>query len=305
MNPRAGAHSCRARVDRLVGLLARRGLRSEILTDLDEVADRANHWHNHRRLRALVGVGGDGTAAELVNRTAPGVPVTMLPAGNQNLVARYLNLGETPEAVCQTIVDGRVAWLDAGNAGGRLFVLMVSCGFDAEVVQRVHKRRTGYIRTRDYFKPVFELIRSYKYPELQVCWEYGEVAAARVLSRPAVVRWLFAFNLPCYGGGLRLAPRALATDGLLDVCAFRRGSLWHGLRYAAAVLLRQHQDLADCATRRVRWLRVTSEAKVPYQLDGDPGGYLPVEVEVLPARLALLVPAARAKRFQQNSSPGR
>ncbi|MHC4177577.1 MAG: hypothetical protein ACYSWU_08725, partial [Planctomycetota bacterium] len=72
----------------------------------------------------------------------------------------------------------------------------------------------------------------------------------------------------------------------------------HGLRYTAAVLLGRHQAMADCTTRRVRRLRITSEAEVPYQLDGDPGGFLPVDVEVLPGRLALVVPAAEAKRFQ-------
>jgi diacylglycerol kinase family enzyme len=29
---------------------------------------------------------------------------------------------------------------------------------------------------------------------------------------------------------------------------------------------------------------------VPYQLDGDPGGFLPLDIEVLPERLTLWVP---------------
>ncbi len=40
-------------------------------------------------------------------------------------------------------------------------------------------------------------------------------------------------------------------------------------------------------------VRFTSDEKVAYQLDGDPGGVLPVEVEVLPKRLTLLVPSDR------------
>lgn len=297
VNLTAGPRSAQRRVDRLVQLLVERGFRTEILTELDAVAERANHWHAEGRLRTLVGVGGDGTAAELVNRIAPGVPLTMLPAGNENLLARYLKLGRTPEAVCRTIVDGALVRLDAGRAGQRIFLLMIGCGFDAEVVRRVHDHRTGHIRKRNYFKPILELIRSYEYPELRVYWGDGDTDAAQLQSPPAVVRWLFAFNLPCYGGGLRLAPRADCTDGLLDVCAFRRGSLWHGLQYTAAVLLGQHQAMADCTIRRVQRLRITSQAEVPYQLDGDPGGLLPVDVEVLSGRLALVVPARQAKRF--------
>ena len=297
VNLTAGPRSAEPRVDRLAQLLAERGFRTEILTELDAVAERANHWHAERRLRTLVGVGGDGTAAELVNRIAPGVPLTMLPAGNENLLARYLKLGRTPEAVCRTIVDGALVRLDAGRAGHRIFLLMIGCGFDAEVVRRVHHHRTGHIRKRNYFKPILELIRSYEYPELRVYWGDGDTDAAQLQFPPAVVRWLFAFNLPCYGGGLRLAPRADGTDGLLDVCAFRRGSLWHGLQYTAAVLLGQHQGMADCTMRRVQRLRITSQAEVPYQLDGDPGGLLPVDVEVLAGRLALVVPARQAQRF--------
>jgi diacylglycerol kinase family enzyme len=297
VNPKAGPRSAQRRVERLVQLLGQRGFRVDVLREVDTVAEQANHWHAEGRLRALVGVGGDGTAAELVNRIAPGIPMTMLPAGNENLLARYLKLGQTPQNVCQTLVDGAVVRLDAGRAGRRIFLLMIGCGFDAEVVRRVHEDRTGHIHIRNYFKPILELIRSYEYPELRVYWGNGDAEVAEDRP-PDTVRWLFALNLPCYGGGLQLAPQANATDGLLDVCAFHRGSRWHTLKYTAAVLLGRHRTMADCTTRRVRRLRITSEAKVPYQLDGDPGGLLPVDVEVLPGRLTLVVPAPEAKRFR-------
>ena len=108
------------------------------------------------------------------------------------------------------------------------------------------------------------------------------------------MRWLFAFNLPCYGAGLQIAPEADGSDGLLDVCTFRHGGLWHGLYYTAAVLTGTHRWLTDFARRRAGRLRVTSDSKVPYQLDGDPGGFLPVEIEVLPKRLTLIVPQEKA-----------
>jgi diacylglycerol kinase family enzyme len=54
--------------------------------------------------------------------------------------------------------------------------------------------------------------------------------------------------------------------------------------------LKRHQQLPDWATARVTRLRIECDEQVPYQVDGDPGGMLPVEVEVLPARLCLLVP---------------
>ncbi len=41
---------------------------------------------------------------------------------------------------------------------------------------------------------------------------------------------------------------------------------------------------------RARRVRFASAATVHYQIDGDPGGTLPVEIETLPNRLTLIVP---------------
>lgn len=285
VNPKAGAKAAQPWADRLAELLRKQGFQTESFTDLAAATSQANQWHAEGRLRTLVGAGGDGTAAELVNRTVEGVPLTLLPAGNSNLLARYFHLSRDPKTLCRTIAEGVVARVDAGAANGRIFLLMASCGFDAEVVHRVHARRTGHISISSYFKPVAEVVWSYDYPEIRVHWE-GDGEGPPQLS----ARWLFVFNLPCYGGGFRIAPHADGSDGLLDVCSLRRGRFWPGLGYVAALLLRQHHRLADWTTHRVRRLRITSEANVPYQLDGDPGGFLPLDIQVLPSRLTLVVP---------------
>jgi len=294
VNPKAGRRSSPGRVDRLVARLGRRGFHVRVSTDLAEVAAEANRLHAQGQLRALVGVGGDGTAAELANRTAPGVPITLLPAGTANLIAKHLRLAATPEKLSETIAAGTLLQLDAGTAGGRLFLVMVSCGFDAEVVQRVHTHRQshgGHIGYRSYLKPILESIRSYEYPEIRIYCDQVSGDVPEDASSPVLARWAFAFNLPCYGWGLPLAPDAVGTDGLLDLCTFARGSLLHGLRYViAAQLGGRHRRLADCRMRRGRRFRMSCEQPVAYQLDGDPGGFLPVDVEVLPGRLTLVVP---------------
>lgn len=304
VNPKAGARSADARVARLVQLLRENRFEVAVFTNLDEIAHEANRLFNERRLRAMIAVGGDGTAAELVNRTVPGLPLAIFPAGNENLLARYFNLSPTPEECCRSVVEGALLRRDAGRAGGRIFLIMVGCGFDAAVVHSLHLNRTGHVSNASYFNPIMASIRHYDYPELRVYWCDGSVAKvdAAVPSEPGDaaesvsdgVRWLFAFNLPCYGAGLQIAPEADGSDGLLDICTFRHGGLWHGLYYTAAVLTGTHQRLTDFTRRRVAWLRVTSESKVPYQLDGDPGGFLPVEIEVLPKRLTLIVPQEKA-----------
>jgi diacylglycerol kinase family enzyme len=293
VNPHAGRRFAESRVERLEQVLRRQGLGVEVLTDLELLCRLANQLHAQGVLRAVVGVGGDGTAAELVNRTDPGVPITLLPSGTANLLARHLHLSSQPEELGRMIATGTVRQLDAGRAAGRIFLLMVGCGFDAEVVRQVHTYRQtggngGHIGYRSYLKPILQAIRSYRYPEIRIYWDQSEASVD--IPASLAVRWAFVFNLPCYGWGLPLAPAAVATDGLLDLCTFARGSLWHAVRYLATAQCGCHQRLADCTVRRVRRLRLTSEAPVAYQLDGDPGGVLPLEVETLPGRLTLVVP---------------
>ena len=164
INPKAGPRAARPWADGLADRLRKQGFQTDLFTDLAAATLQANQWHAEGCLRTLVGAGGDGTAAELVNRTVEGVPITLLPAGNSNLLARYFHLSKDPEMLCRTIAEGITARVDAGRANGRIFLLMAGCGFDAEVVHRVHARRTGHINITTYFKPVAEAICSYAFP---------------------------------------------------------------------------------------------------------------------------------------------
>jgi len=302
VNPKAGRRSPLGRVDRLVASLRQHEMEVEVLDAPGEAAEQANRLQERGELRAVVGVGGDGTAAELVNRTCPGVPITLLPAGTANLLAKYFRMPRRPESLAGSIIAGRCRRMDAGRAGGaagRIFLLMASCGFDAEVVRTVHALRDrfphgGHIGYASYLKPIFATIRNYEYPQLRIyCDEPDRGHSAGRPLEPVLARWAFVINVSRYGWGLNLAPQAVTTDALLDVCTFRRGSLCSGLWYlAAAQLGGWHGRLSDCVSSRARRIRIESDHRVPYQLDGDPGGWLPLEIEVLPERTTLVLPPA-------------
>jgi diacylglycerol kinase family enzyme len=122
------------------------------------------------------------------------------------------------------------------------------------------------------------------------------------LTETITARWAFVVNLPRYAGGLNFAPLASGCDGLLDVCTFREGSLWHGLRYLSGVVLGQHETMAGFSRVQTRRLRIESDSRVPYQLDGDPGGELPVDITIEPRRLTLLVDTAWAEKHAAGST---
>ena len=143
INPNAGHGPSARQVERLAELLGDDGFELVVLGSLDEVERTANLWHKQGLLWVLVGVGGDGTAAELVNRTEAGVPILMLASGTENLLAKYIGWSQSPEQLHETIVAGRLKVFDAARAGERIFLLMIGCGFDADVVRRVDASRTG------------------------------------------------------------------------------------------------------------------------------------------------------------------
>jgi len=288
VNPKAGARSGSHHIERLVECLKDRGLRAENVSDIAELQRQAQARMAAGTLRAVVAGGGDGTVSLVANRTPVGTPIAILPLGTENLLAKYLDLRLDPDGLAAVLQEGRLVRLDAGEANGRIFLLMVGCGFDAEVVRRMHQQRTGHINYLSYFKPILDSVRNYQYPELRITPldpDSGDQAGDQLLAK-----WVFVVNLPRYAAGLSLVPDADGTDGRLDVCTFREGSFLSGLMYLGAVIAGQHRDWEDCVTVQVRRLRIESDEPVPFQLDGDPGGYLPVDLRVLPQRLTLVVP---------------
>ena len=241
-----------------------------------------------------------------MNRTAPGIPIALFPLGTENLFARYLDMPRQPEELAEIIAAGTVVQHDAGDASGRLFALMIGCGFDAEVVRRVHLQRDGHITRCSYLKPIWESIRSYEYPLMRISYQVdspggtngsgGNGASESENWTVVEARFAFVVNVPRYALGLRFVPEAQADDGQLDLCTFSGGSFFHGLWYLGNLLLQNHRQLPDCMVRPVRRLRIESDRPVPYELDGDASGFLPLDVQIVPNRLTLIVPPGWPER---------
>ena len=286
VNETAGSGPKHRHVAALRHALKPAGFEVHVSSQIDELTHLTTELRRNDLLRAVVAVGGDGTVGAVLNATDPGTPICVLPLGTENLLAKYFQMSARPERIGELLEHGVTIQLDAGRANGRLFALLISAGFDAEVVRRVHAQRAGNITRWAYFKPIVQAIRSYEYPELRMCCEHEGAQGARV------GRWVFGVNLPRYARNLPIAPAAVATDGQLDWCLFERGSLGVGLWYLWHVVWRRHHQLPSVQTFRqgaCRLETVDPNAVVPYQLDGDVGGVLPVTIETIPRRLTALV----------------
>jgi diacylglycerol kinase (ATP) len=95
------------------------------------------------------------------------------------------------------------------------------------------------------------------------------------------------------GGGIRIAPEAVIEDGLADVTVVERVSLAEvaanlPILYSGA--LYSHPKVRHWRAARVR---AEAETEVPVELDGEPVGSLPLEIEALPQALRFIFPPFR------------
>jgi diacylglycerol kinase family enzyme len=301
-NAHSGIGRGRARVERLIRELGALGLPAQVAWTLAERSQLVAEAGRDPRSRCLVAVGGDGTVADLVNER-PEVPITVLPAGTENLFAQHFGMKRRPSAVAATVAAGRVEPLDLGFAAGRRFALMLGVGFDADVVSRHHRSRigsSGAMRPTHrgaYFDSVLRASCSYRFPNLTV--SVADPGREETLIGTSA----FVFNLPRYALGLPFAPRARGDDGLLDLVVFRDPGPWRALHYLWLVLRRAHLDRQGVYHRRVANVEVASAEPVPIQLDGDPAGILEPtggdgstwSVRVLPRAIRVVVPASYAR----------
>ena len=197
VNPNAGKGSRRHLTDQLASRLTEQGFQVRFVQELEELTERSHRLQSEGKLRAVVAAGGDGTAATLVNRIPPTAPMAILPLGTENLLAKYLDQIISPEHLSKIIHQGLVVHLDAGLAGDRVFLLMAGCGFDADVVRRMHQGRSGNITHFDYAKPLLASLRHYPFPRLQIDYEAGNRSGTHE-QKTIQARWAFIVNLPRY-----------------------------------------------------------------------------------------------------------
>jgi len=288
-NPYSGAADNRRRVDELARELAALAGPLRVLWDAREraalLADRAAM----ASCRVVVAAGGDGTRAQVINELPSGTPLAVFPAGTENLFAATHGFADEPIALARAVAAGRTRALDLGRASvtgrHRLFALMLSAGLDAEIVRRLAKWRDSgaalrRVRRVSYVAHIAASLAGYRHPPVRVL--AGETAASGA--------YCIIANAPAYALDLPLTPQARADDGALDWVVFERGGLAALATYSWAVWRGRHLERGDVRVGRATRLTLDAAAPVPVQVDGDPLGTTPVEVQVMPGALTLIAP---------------
>lgn len=275
VNPVSGRRDMSAVVGRVGDVIHERGGRLEIARtggagDAMRIARSLED-----AVEAVLVVGGDGTASEVVDGLAQrSLPIAILRTGTENLLARELAMPTDQEAIADLLLTGESRPFDVGRVNGRLFVVVTGVGFDAECVERLTRRRTGHISRWTYFRPTWNTFWSHRFPVMTV-----EADGSIVFEGPGLV---LIGVISRYAAGLRVFSRARLDDGLLDLVIFPARGRWQLLPHGVRALLGRHVGRGGVIYRHAASIRVWSSESVSVEVDGDVGGRLPIEIAVVP-----------------------
>jgi diacylglycerol kinase family enzyme len=180
------------------------------------------------------------------------------------------------------LATGATRALDLGDAGGRTFIGIASCGFDSDANRIANETR---------------LVRGnvvYLYGALRavLAWRPATFIIERDDEEPEIVLGytFVAANSKAYGGGMYMAPDASLEDGLLDIVTVGDMSKLRFVRGLPAVFKGEHVHQPGVLVRQAAQVRVSADRPFTMYADGDPIAELPVTIRTLRGAVRVIVP---------------
>jgi diacylglycerol kinase (ATP) len=239
-----------------------------------------------QNIDTVIVIGGDGTVNEVINGllasgqgTAPCVGI--IPAGSSNDLSKSLEIPQSLEDACRTVMKGRTKSMDVGRAGPHYFCSASCVGYFAEIAARSlgMRRFGGSLR---YVIPALDAIRT-----MASGWEMSVRTDGQEFHGTYAV--LLVGNAPRFGG-LTMLPRARPDDGVLDCLLIEMAGKWEALQLIP-LAYRQAMERHRRATRfHATSLSVTLHRPTQLCNDGEmvPGSVESIDYSVLPRRLQIL-----------------
>jgi len=249
---------------------------------------------------AVLILGGDGTVHhQLAALVQARVPVLVVPHGSGNDFACALGL-TSPQTALQAWTrfcagKGNLRSIDLGviqplpEGAATYFCEAAGAGIDSAVVQRVNRMPPWLRRNGGYLLATLAAIVSYR-SRVTTISHPGEnpVAGFKThLSEPALS--VLIGNGSRYGDGMRIAPDADFTDGLLDVCFVRDMPRLRVPGLLHTLYRGTHIHLGVVHYFRTARLRINTDLPVELCADGEFVCRTPAEISVAPSTLSVIV----------------
>ena len=236
--------------------------------------------------RFLAAMGGDGTIHEVVNGmlkddrpVVDDVVLGIVACGTGSDFIRTFGLPNMPaHAVAHldgpesfTIDIGKITYTDDGRTVTRYFPNIAEAGLGAETVKRA-LRLPGFLGPTVYFFAFWLSLARHRAANVTVD------LVDRKYEGP--MNNLVVANGQFFGGGMKIAPKAAPTDGLLDI------QIEHTRKREAVALMPKvyrgehvpHPDIEEA--KRVR-VSIDADRPLRVEADGEVLGFTPATFEVL------------------------
>ncbi len=256
----------------------------------------------------LVVVGGDGTVHEVVNGVmSAGVDADARPTlgivgqGTGGDFRKTLGIEHHLEKYCLAMASKRHRRVDVGRMSYRdrsgettegYFINILSAGMGGLVDEYVAASEKRFGGTAAYFSASFRALLNNEVGMLRVTLDPG-TSEERTVELPT--RLIAICNGRFFGGGMEVAPMAEPDDGWLEIVSLGSAPKFRFAVSTLAIYRGTHVNSPDVSVHRARRVVVNlSNEEVrdrfPLDIDGEPLGTLPLDVEVVPNAISFCVP---------------
>jgi diacylglycerol kinase family enzyme len=175
-----------------------------------------------------------------------------------------------------------VIQMDAGKCNGMIFVNGMGLGFDAQVAAENYTE-PGEVKRGGKNKYIWHILKTllfFKEKKMTVLTEGKKSETDCFINTVA--------NGRRFAGGFFLAPKAIANDGLLDVCSIKRLSLPQRLKILLMVPKGTHINDRKVNYYQTNKLSLEFPGEVPFHVDGELYFSKHFEVGIMPAALNVI-----------------
>ena len=283
----------------IVNPVAGHGFALEAMTKAEDILrERKRQWRVYRTerpghatelaqrlgmdpdVRAVIAVGGDGTAFEVASGMAgSGKPMGILPAGTGNDFIKSTGIPKEPMKALELILTGTPAPADIGSLNDGCFLNVGGTGFDVTVLDNTEKLKGKYRGLTPYLLGLLKAIFQYRPVHLKLTVD-GETEEGDYLICSVA-------NGRYFGGGIPICPVADVHDGFLDLVQVENVPRWKIPFYLPGLVFGRVLSFRYTRHRLVKEVRMEGE-KLRVNADGEIFPMDQVCFAVRPGKLMLI-----------------
>lgn len=296
-NPQAGAGAARRKLPAIERALRARGQDHDVvMTARPGDATALARAARADGVAVLVVVGGDGTLNEVAQaylddagEFLPGPELALVPAGTGGDFRRTLGLDEGADKAVATLLSaaprpmdlGVLSFVsDSGKPAVRAFVNIASFGTSGKVDRLVNATPKWMGGRLAFALGTVRALATYRNAPVTIA-----VDGATFYEGPINV--VAIANGRCFGGGMKIAPRADPGDGLFDIVVVGDIGFGESLRRSPDLYKGEHIGKPSVFTTRGKVVRAEPRNMDPVYIDtdGEAPGRLPLTATILPGVL--------------------